>query len=178
MSCAAVAAMSAQGSLFLSRHRLRDVYLGVDVDGENRDGTAGAGSGGSGGDLAAQRCTDTKNLTENVDRARSDLTGPTATDNIATTTQPTIDQNQDQYAAMLLSMVSNRLDHMQAALLERLDRINSANRTNNAASQITTVNAQYAAIMERLDCMDAKINAQQELLLQLQEAVTGRYRDG
>ena len=168
--------MSAPGSLFLSRHRLRDVCLGVDDDGENRDG--GGGSSGSGGDLAAQRCTDTKFLTGNVDSARSDVTGPagmSATDNSGTT-QPTIDQDQDQ-SALLLSMVSNRLDHMQAALLERLDRIDSANSTN-AASQITTVNAQYAAIMERLDCMDAKIDAQQELLLQLKEAVTGRYRDG
>ena len=193
----AVIAMSTQGSVFLSRHRLKDVLVDSGYGG-NGDESGGDGSGGSGGiDTNIHRCADTKQLTGISNSARSDLTGPeiTVSNSNAATTQPTHQSNVN--VDVLMSMVSSRLDQMQAAMLERLGHhihtttiahsedsqpnlIQSTNESTNESINHVNVAQHTAVILERLDRMDAKISAQQEILVRLEHAVsslTGRWRD-
>ena len=196
--CACVViAMSTQGSVFLSRHRLKDVLVDSGYGG-NGDESGGDGSGGSGGiDTNIHRCADTKQLTGISNSARSDLTGPeiTVSNSNAATTQPTHQSNVN--VDVLMSMVSSRLDQMQAAMLERLGHrihtttiahsedsqpnlIQSTNESTNESINHVNVAQHTAVILERLDRMDAKISAQQEILVRLEHAVsslTGRWRD-
>ena len=190
-------AMSTQGSVFLSRHRLKDVLVDSGYGG-NGDESGGDGSGGSGGiDTNIHRCADTKQLTGISNSARSDLTGPeiTVSNSNAATTQPTHQSNVN--VDVLMSMVSSRLDQMQAAMLERLGHrihtttiahsedsqpnlIQSTNESTNESINHVNVAQHTAVILERLDRMDAKISAQQEILVRLEHAVsslTGRWRD-
>ena len=190
-------AMSTQGSVFLSRHRLKDVLVDSGYGG-NGDESGGDGSGGSGGiDTNIHRCADTKQLTGISNSARSDLTGPeiTVSNSNAATTQPTHQSNVN--VDVLMSMVSSRLDQMQAAMLERLGHrihtttiahsedsqpnlIQSTNESTNESINHVNAAQHTAVILERLDRMDAKISAQQEILVWLEHAVsslTGRWRD-
>ena len=155
--------MSSQGSLFLSRYRLKDV-LGGDGDRNGGDNNSGGDSCDDGGSTAKQRGTKTNHLT-----------GPGITSDHNAIPPLTPDSHSS-----LMSMISDRLDHLQSTMTTRLNHVTSTNintinthtNSNHSDSLLSAVSAQQTIILERLDRMEATIQSQQDLLVRLELTVS------